>query len=217
MCRSLVRLDGFTVNTNTYGFHFWVAITTCWWKTGILSSFCISHTGQGKGVNYTSFQSRKELPLLLIRWRVTFQGTSSRKFYIQQGLYISMNWELQARSYETITNSLTDLLSAQDLCKHQYTSAKWNLLPTISSLTQYMWLISLFCGRVFLASCVFRASCLCCAEKSETRGQVPTWRINCNVHMNIYHCKIHITLGRKKLPTCLWKEKKKIKKPKLRT
>lgn len=97
-----------------------------------LSSFCISHTGQGKWVNYTSFKSRKELPLLLRRWRVTFQGISSRKFYTQQGV----NGKLQARSYEIITNSLTDLLSAQDLCKHQYTSAKIkNLLPTTSFLT----------------------------------------------------------------------------------
>lgn len=124
MCRSLVRLHGFTVNTSIYGFHFWIAIAMCWWKTDSLSSFWISHTGQGKGVNYTSFQSRKELPLLLRRWWVTFQGMSSRKFYIQQGMYISMNWKLQARSYETITNSLTDLLSAQDLCKDQYTPAK---------------------------------------------------------------------------------------------
>lgn len=35
-----------------------------------------------------------------------------------------MNEKLQARSYETITNSLSDLISAQDLCKHQSTSAK---------------------------------------------------------------------------------------------
>lgn len=71
------------------------------------------------------YSSRKELPLLPRRRRVTFQGMSSRNFHIQQGVYIiSMNGKLQVRSSETITNSLNDLLSAQDFCKHQSTSAK---------------------------------------------------------------------------------------------
>lgn len=153
-------------------------MTMSWLKTGILSSFCISHTGQGKGITYTSFQSRKELPLLLRRWWVTFQGMSSRKFYTQQGVYISMNGKLQARSYEIITNSLTDLLPAQDLCKHQYTSAKIkNLLPTTSSLTQYTIYIC------FLWKCIPGFLSLLCAEKLETRGKLPTWRIDCNAHV----------------------------------
>lgn len=213
ICKNWVRLDGFTVNKSIFGFHFWVAMTMSWLKTGVLSSICISHTGQGKWVNYISFQSKKELPLLLRRWWVTFQGMSSRKFYTQQGVYISMNGKLQARSYEIITNSLTDLLSAQDLCKHQYTSAKIKKTTSHHFFPHTIHMIYI----CFLWKCIPCFLSLLCAEKLETRGKLPTWRIDCNAHKwNIHHCKINITLGRKKLPTCLWKGKK-IKKPKLQT